>query len=103
MYEVFSSRGINGECEYCYEDRTWYGTLIGTHWPISFYGDTLKEAEEDFYEVVDRFLERAFDDFGNPISEEEYIAKQEKERHKECLRLARPVLYDIAITIHLKT
>lgn len=46
-----------GKVEYDYEDEMYFGKVMDTKHLIQFDGRTLEEAEKDFHEAVDDYLD----------------------------------------------
>lgn len=46
-----------GKIEYDYEDDMYFGKVLGTKHDVLFNGRSVKEAEEDFREAVDDYLD----------------------------------------------
>lgn len=57
MSDLLSYKNYNGTVEYSKEDRCLFGKVIGLKSLLSYEGNTVKELEEDFQNVIDEYLE----------------------------------------------
>lgn len=57
MSNLLSYKNYNGTVEYSREDRCLFGKVIGIKSLLSYEGDSVQELEEDFQDVIDRYLE----------------------------------------------
>ena len=57
MSSLLSYKNYNGTVEYSKEDNCLYGKVIGIKSLLSYEGDSVKELEEDFQNVIDTYLE----------------------------------------------
>lgn len=57
MGNLLSYKGYNGTVEYSKEDSCLFGKVIGIKSLLSYEGDSVKELEEDFQNVIDEYLE----------------------------------------------
>ncbi len=57
MSSLLSYKNYNGTVEYSKEDKCLFGKVIGIKSLLSYEGDSVKELEEDFQNVIDTYLE----------------------------------------------
>lgn len=57
MSNLLSYENYNGTVEYSKEDKCLFGKVIGIKSLLSYEGDSVQELEEDFQDVIDRYLE----------------------------------------------
>lgn len=57
MSSLLSYKNYNGTVEYSKEDNCLFGKVIGIKSLLSYEGDSVKELEEDFQNVIDTYLE----------------------------------------------
>ena len=57
MSNLLSYKNYNGTVEYSKEDKCLFGKVIGIKSLLSYEGDSVQELEEDFQDVIDRYLE----------------------------------------------
>ncbi len=57
MSNLLSYKNYNGTVEYSKEDKCLFGKVIGIESLLSYEGDSVQELEEDFQDVIDRYLE----------------------------------------------
>ncbi len=57
MSNLLSYKGYNGTVEYSKENRILFGKVVGIKLMLSYEGDSVKELEEDFKNVIDTYLE----------------------------------------------
>ena len=57
MSNLLSYKNYNGTVEYTKEDKCLFGKVIGIKSLLSYEGDSVQELEEDFQDVIDRYLE----------------------------------------------
>jgi len=55
--DILSYKGYTAELYLDVQDKIIVGQVINTRDVISFHGDTIKEAEQAFYDVLDTYLE----------------------------------------------
>lgn len=56
MNNLLSYRNYNGTVEYSKEDGCLFGKVIGIKSLLSYEGNSVKELEQDFQEVIDAYL-----------------------------------------------
>lgn len=56
MSNLLSYRNYNGTVEYSKEDGCLFGKVIGIKSLLSYEGNSVKELEQDFQEVIDAYL-----------------------------------------------
>lgn len=56
MSNLLSYKNYNGTVEYSKEDRCLFGKVIGIKSLLSYEGDSVRELEQDFQNVVDEYL-----------------------------------------------
>ena len=56
MSSLLSYKNYNGTVEYSKEDKCLFGKVIGIRSLLSYEGDSVKELEEDFQNVIDTYL-----------------------------------------------
>ena len=57
MSNLSSYKNYNGTVEYPKEDNCLFGKVIGIKSLLSYEGDSVKELEQDFQNVIDEYLE----------------------------------------------
>ena len=57
MSSLLSYKNYNGTVEYSKEDNCLFGKVIGIKSLLSYEGDSVKELERDFQNVIDTYLE----------------------------------------------
>ncbi len=57
MSNLLSYKNYNGTVEYSKEDKCLFGKVIRIKSLLSYEGDSVQELEEDFQDVIDRYLE----------------------------------------------
>ena len=57
MSSLLSYKNYNGTVEYSKEDKCLFGKVIGIKSLLSYEGESVKELEEDFQNVIDTYLE----------------------------------------------
>ena len=57
MSSLLSYNNYTGTVEYSKEDKCLFGKVIGIKSLLSYEGDSVQELEEDFQDVIDRYLE----------------------------------------------
>ncbi|MCM1101471.1 MAG: type II toxin-antitoxin system HicB family antitoxin [Clostridium sp.] len=57
MSNLLSYKNYNGTVEYSKEDNCLFGKVLGIRSLLSYEGDSVKELEQDFRQVVDEYLE----------------------------------------------
>ncbi|MCM1121184.1 MAG: type II toxin-antitoxin system HicB family antitoxin [Eubacterium sp.] len=57
MNSLLSYKNYNGTVEYSKEDRCLFGKVIGIKSLLSYEGDSVKELEQDFQQVINEYLE----------------------------------------------
>ena len=57
MSNLLSYKNYNWTVEYSKEDKCLFGKVIGIKSLLSYEGDSVQELEEDFQDVIDRYLE----------------------------------------------
>ena len=57
MSNLLSYKNYHGTVEYSKEDKCLFGKVIGIKSLLSYEGDSVQELEEDFQDVIDRYLE----------------------------------------------
>lgn len=57
MSSLLSYKNYNETVEYSKEDNCFFGKVIGIKSLLSYEGDSVKELEQDFQNVIDTFLE----------------------------------------------
>ena len=57
MSSLLSYKNYNGTVEYSKEDNCLFGKVIGIKFLLSYEGDSVKELEQDFKNVIDAYLE----------------------------------------------
>ena len=57
MSNLLSYKNYNGTVEYSKEDKCLFGKVIEIKSLLSYAGDSVQELEEDFQDVIDRYLE----------------------------------------------
>lgn len=57
MSNVLSYKNYNGTVEYSKEDGCLYGKVIGLKSLLSYEGDSVRELEADFQNVIDEYLQ----------------------------------------------
>ncbi|MDE7476889.1 MAG: type II toxin-antitoxin system HicB family antitoxin [Lachnospiraceae bacterium] len=57
MSSLLSYKNYNGTVEYSKEDNCLFGKVIGIKSLLSYEGDSVKELEQDFQNVIDTYLE----------------------------------------------
>ena len=57
MSSLLSYKNYNGTVEYSKEDSCLYGKVIGIKSLLSYEGDSVKELEQDFQNVIEEYLE----------------------------------------------
>lgn len=57
MSNLLSYKNYNGTVEYSKEDSCLFGKVIGIKSLLSYEGDSVKELEQDFRNVIDEYLE----------------------------------------------
>ena len=57
MSSLLSYKNYNGTVEYSKEDNCLFGKVIGIKSLLSYEGESVKELEEDFQNVIDTYLE----------------------------------------------
>ncbi len=56
MSNLLSYKNYNGTVEYSKEDNCLFGKVIGIKSLLSYEGDSVKELEQDFQNVIDEYL-----------------------------------------------
>lgn len=56
MSNLLSYKNYNGTVEYSKEDRCLFGKVIGIKSLLSYEGDSVRELEQDFQNVVEEYL-----------------------------------------------
>ncbi len=56
MSNLLSYKNYNGTVEYSKEDNCLFGKVIGIKSLLSYEGDSVKELEQDFQDVIDEYL-----------------------------------------------
>jgi len=56
MSDLLSYKNYNGTVEYSKEDNCLFGKVIGIKLLLSYEGDSVKELEQDFQNVIDEYL-----------------------------------------------
>ena len=57
MSSLLSYKNYNGTVEYSKEDNCLFGKVVGIKSLLSYEGDSVKELERDFQNVIDTYLE----------------------------------------------
>ena len=57
MSDLLSYKNYNGTVEYSKEDECLFGKVIGIRSLLSYEGDSVKELEQDFQNVIDEYLD----------------------------------------------
>ena len=57
MSSLLSYKNYNGTVEYSKEDNCLFGKVVGIKSLLSYEGDSVKELEQDFKNVIDAYLE----------------------------------------------
>ena len=57
MSNLLSYKNYNGTVEYSKEDNCLFGKVIGIRSLLSYEGDSVKELERDFQNVIDEYLD----------------------------------------------
>ena len=57
MSNLLSYKNYNGTVEYSREDDCLFGKVVGIKSLLSYEGDSVKELEQDFQNVIDEYLE----------------------------------------------
>ncbi|MCM1416147.1 MAG: type II toxin-antitoxin system HicB family antitoxin [bacterium] len=56
MSSLLSYKNYNGTVEYSKEDNCLYGKVVGIKSLLSYEGDSVRELEQDFRNVIDEYL-----------------------------------------------
>ena len=56
MSNLLSYKNYNGTVEYSKEDNCLFGKVVGIKSLLSYEGDSVKELEQDFQNVIDEYL-----------------------------------------------
>ncbi|KRN44370.1 type II toxin-antitoxin system HicB family antitoxin [Limosilactobacillus ingluviei] len=56
MDKLLEYKGYYGTVEFSLEDQVLYGKVIGINGLLSYEGETIKELEADFRDVIDEYL-----------------------------------------------
>lgn len=56
MSNLLSYKNYNGTVEYSKEDKCLFGKVVGIKSVLSYEGDSVRELEQDFQNVIDEYL-----------------------------------------------